>query len=102
MHFAVLRKLNYKKANFDPLKQTAITQLGAGLNSKLMLQFDSRLWNAQGSTGSLYSDQSFQSAWEVTRGQAGSTGILVEYAGANDRGRWHSRARTRRRRRTRT
>jgi monoamine oxidase len=83
MHFAVLRKLNYKKANFDQLKQAAITQLGAGVNSKLMLQFDSRLWNAHGSTGSLYSDQSFQSGWEVTRGQSGSSGILVEYAGAN-------------------
>ena len=82
MHFAVLRTLNYKKANFDQLKQTAITQLGAGVNSKLILQFNSRLWNAYGSTGSLYSDQSFQSAWEVSRGQSGSTGLLVEYPGA--------------------
>ena len=30
MSFAVLRRLNYKKAGFDALKQTAITQLGAG------------------------------------------------------------------------
>jgi Flavin containing amine oxidoreductase/TAT (twin-arginine translocation) pathway signal sequence len=29
------------------------------------------------------SDQPFQSAWEVTRGQSGTTGILVEYPGAN-------------------
>ena len=46
MSFAVLRTLNYKKAGFDTLKQTAITQLGAGRNAKLNLQFDSRLWNA--------------------------------------------------------
>jgi monoamine oxidase len=83
MHFAVLRTLNYKKANFDQLKQTAITQLGAGVNAKLILQFNSRLWNGYGSTGSLYSDQSFQSAWEVTRGQSGAGGLLVEYPGAN-------------------
>jgi len=83
MSFAVLRTLSYKKAGFDTLKQTAITQLGAGRNAKLNLQFTSRLWNTSGSTGSLYSDQSFQSAWEVTRGQGGTTGILVEYPGAN-------------------
>ena len=83
MSFAVLRTLNYSKAGFDPLKQTAITQLGAGRNAKLNLQFTSRPWNASGSTGSLYSDQPFQSAWEVTRGQSGTTGILVEYPGAS-------------------
>jgi monoamine oxidase len=83
MSFAVLRTLNYKKAGFDPRKQTAITQLGAGCNVKLNLQFNSRPWNAAGSTGSLYSDQPFQSGWEVTRGQSGATGILVEYPGAN-------------------
>jgi monoamine oxidase len=83
MSFAVLRTLNYKKAGFDSLKQTAITQLGAGCNAKLNLQFNSRPWNAAGSTGSLYSDQPFQSGWEVTRGQGGTTGILVEYPGAS-------------------
>ncbi|HEY6960718.1 MAG TPA: NAD(P)/FAD-dependent oxidoreductase [Gaiellaceae bacterium] len=83
MSFPVLRTLNYKKAGFDPLKQTAITQLGAGANAKLMLQFQSRLWNSYGSTGSMYSDLSFQSGWEVSRAQAGATGILVEYPGAN-------------------
>jgi monoamine oxidase len=83
MSFSVLRTLNYKKANFDPLKQTAIAKLGSGVNAKLMLQFSSRLWNSYASTGSLYSDLPFQSGWEVTRGQSGPTGILVEYPGAN-------------------
>jgi monoamine oxidase len=83
MSFAVLRTLDYTKAGFDSLKQTAVTQLGSGHNVKLNLQFNSRPWNAYGSTGSLYSDQPFQTAWEVTRGQSGATGILVEYPGAN-------------------
>ena len=83
MSFSVLRKLNYKKAGFDPRKVTAITQLGSGRNAKLNVQFHSRLWNALGSTGSMYSDQPFQSGWDVTRGQSGATGILVEYPGAN-------------------
>jgi monoamine oxidase len=83
MHFAVLRTLNYKKANFDPIKQTAITQLGAGVNVKLNMQFGSRIWNTTGSTGSVYTDLPFQSGWDVTRAQSGATGIFVEYPGAN-------------------
>ena len=86
MSFSVLRTLNYKKAGFDSLKQTAITQLGSGRNVKLNVQFGSRIWNAYGSTGSLYSDDAFQSGWDVTRAQAGATGILVEYPGANTSG----------------
>ena len=57
MSFSVLRTLNYKKAGFDALKQTAITELGSGLNAKLNLQFKSRIWNSHASTGSLYTDQ---------------------------------------------
>jgi len=83
MSFAVLRTLNYKKANFDALKQTAITQLGAGVNAKLNMQFGSRIWNTTGSTGSVYTDLPLQSGWDVTRAQSGSTGIFVEYPGAN-------------------
>jgi monoamine oxidase len=80
--FAVLRTLNYKKAGFDQRKVTAITQMGTGHNVKLNVQFTGRPWYASGSDGSLYSDQPFQSGWEVTRAQSGATGILVEYPGA--------------------
>jgi monoamine oxidase len=83
MSFAVLRTLNYKKAGFDALKQTAIKQLGAGINAKLNMQFTSRIWNSQASTGSIYTDQPLQSGWDATRGQSGSPGIFVEYPGAN-------------------
>jgi monoamine oxidase len=83
MSFSVLRTLNYKKAGFDALKQTAITQLGSGINAKLNLQFQARIWNSDASTGSVYTDQPFQSGWDVTRGQSGATGIFVEYPGAN-------------------
>jgi monoamine oxidase len=83
MSFSVLRTLDYRRAGFDPLKQTAITQLGSGINAKLNVQFESRIWNSFGSTGSLYSDLPFQSGWEVTRGQSAATGIFVEYPGAN-------------------
>jgi monoamine oxidase len=83
--FAVLRTLDYRGANFAALKKTAIEQLGAGRNSKLQLQFKSRLWNSEGpwglSNGASYADTGYQSTWDVTRGQPGPTGILVDYTG---------------------
>jgi monoamine oxidase len=81
--FAVLRTLDYTRAGFDARKNTAITQLGAGRNSKLQLQFSSRYWTTRGSTGGVYTDLGIQNAWDVTRGQNGATGILVNYSGGN-------------------
>ncbi len=81
--FTSLRTLDYSHAGFDPLKKKAIAQLGAGRNAKLQLQFKSRSWNAQGSNGNVYTDLGFQSGWDVTRGQSGTTGILVDYAGGD-------------------
>ena len=85
--FAVLRTLDFGGANFDPLKKTAITQLGNGRNSKLQLQFASRLWNTEGvwglSNGATYADTGYQNTWDVTRGQAAATGILVNYTGGD-------------------
>ena len=83
--FSVLRTLNYKAAGFDSLKQTAITQLGYGKNAKLQLQFNTRYWYGPGQwgigNGNTYSDSGYQNTWEVTRGQDGTTGILVDYTG---------------------
>jgi monoamine oxidase len=86
--FSVLRTLDYSKAGFDRLKQTAIVQLGYGTNSKLQLQFDERYWNGKGpwpgiSTGEIFTDVGFQVTWEATRGQPGKTGIIVEFPGGN-------------------
>jgi monoamine oxidase len=87
MSFAVLRTLDYTGAKFDPLKKTAITHLGAGRNSKLQLQFKSRLWNTQGpwgvSNGNVYTDVGIQNIWDVSRAQAGASGLLVNYSGGN-------------------
>jgi len=88
--FSVLRTIlksdhDYRAAGFDTTKQTAITQLGYGKNCKLQLQFDTRYWNQPGpwgiGNGLTYSDTGYQNTWEVTRGQDGATGILVDYTG---------------------
>ena len=85
--FSVLRTLDYSRAGFDDLKRTAITQLGAGRNAKLQLQFATRYWNTRGpwgvSTGDSYTDLGYQNTWDVTRAQAGPTGILVNYTGGS-------------------
>jgi monoamine oxidase len=84
--FAVLRDLDYSKAGFDDLKNVAIQDLGRGLNDKLQLQFQSRLWDGKGAwpgigNGNSYSDTGYQTTWDVTRGQSGTSGILVDYTG---------------------
>jgi monoamine oxidase len=94
--FSVLRTLDYAQAGFDDLKQTAITQLGAGRNAKLQLQFATRYWNTPGpwgvSTGDSYTDLGYQNTWDVTRAQAGTTGILVNYSGGSVAGAFAARA----------
>jgi monoamine oxidase len=81
--FSVLRTLEYSRAGFDDLKKLAIRRLGAGRNAKLQLQFTNRYWNGKGSTGGLYTDIEIQNAWDVTRGQDGATGIMVDYSGGD-------------------
>jgi len=85
--FSVLRTLDYSQAGFSAVKTTGIQQLGYGNSVKLHLQFKSRLWNQSGpwgiSNGYSLADTGYQSTWDVTRAQNGSTGILVDFTGGN-------------------
>jgi len=82
--FAVLRaSVDYAQAGFQPRKRTAIAEQGMGTNSKLHVQFRSRHWESLKSTGETYSDAGYQSTWDVTRTQAGRSGILVDYTGGS-------------------
>jgi len=75
--------VNYSRANFGALKDTAIKSLPMGTNSKLHVQFSERYWNTLGSNGNTYADTGYQNTWEVTRAQTGRQGILVDYTGGN-------------------
>ena len=80
--FSILRSsVDLSKAGFEPLKLVAIREQGMGTNSKLHVQFSSRFWRAQGANGDTFSDTGYQNTWEVTRAQAGTSGILVDYTG---------------------
>ena len=79
--FSLLREVDLRRANFGPLKMTAIRELPMGTNTKLALQFGDRVWRALGNNGDTYADTGYQATWEVTRGQDGGEGILVDYTG---------------------
>ena len=80
--FAVLRaSVDWSRAGFSTRKQTAIRELGMGTNSKLNVQFSSRRWRELGYNGDTFADTGYQASWEVSRAQAGKSGILVDYTG---------------------
>jgi monoamine oxidase len=79
--FSLLRKVDLSRAGFPVLKKTAIAELPMGTNSKLQLQFTDRHWRGLGGNGDSFSDTGYQSTWEVTRAQPGTSGILVDYTG---------------------
>jgi monoamine oxidase len=80
--FSILRtSVDLTRAGFSARKMLAIRELGMGTNSKLHLQFRTRHWNHLDSNGETYADTGYQNTWEVTRAQAGASGILVDYTG---------------------
>ena len=83
--FSILRSaVDFSQAGFNNVKTIAINEEGMGTNSKFHLQFTSRFWRDQGCTGETYSDRGYQNTWEVSRAQAGSSGLLSWYTGGDD------------------
>jgi monoamine oxidase len=80
--FSIMRSsVDWSKAGFSPVKARAINELGMGTNSKLHVQFSDRHWYGLDNNGNTYADTGYQNTWEVTRAQAGKSGILVDYTG---------------------
>jgi monoamine oxidase len=80
--FSILRlSVDLSRAGFSARKLLAIREQGMGTNSKLHVQFRERHWNELGSNGETFADTGYQNTWEVTRGQPGRAGILVNYTG---------------------
>src|SRR5207237_5980496 len=81
--FSTLRHVDYQRAGFDALKQTAIMQLGYGTISKLFLQFDTPYWYREGSwpanNGFIITDLDSKTFWSTSFGQAGPSVVLVVY-----------------------
>jgi monoamine oxidase len=81
--FSILRSVNLHKAQFEPRKMRAINELGMGTNTKMHVGFKKRFWRDLGCNGETYADTGYQNTWEVSRGQAGTAGLLVDYTGGN-------------------
>jgi monoamine oxidase len=80
--FSVLRAtVDLQQSGFGPRKRAAIAELGMGMNTKLNVQFASRHWETLGCGGDTFADTGYQATWEVSRGQPGKAGILVDYTG---------------------
>ena len=82
--FSALRRVDYRRAGFDALKQVAIEQLGYGTISKLFLQFDMPYWYQHGPwphphSGFILTDLDIQTLWDASIGQTGSSGLLIDY-----------------------
>ena len=88
--FSTLRSVDLSKANLSSLKIYAINNYNLGNNTKTLVQFNTRYWNALGYDGNLYGDTTAIN-WDNTSYQPGSPngwggagvpqGIMVNYQG---------------------
>jgi monoamine oxidase len=81
--FTLLRVVDLRDAGFGARKMRSIDELGMGRNTKLQLQFADRFWLHGPGNGEYRLRGSFQTTWEVTRAQPGTTGILNFFSGGS-------------------
>ena len=79
--FTKLREVKLHGIELPPKQREAIATEPLGTNAKIQLQFSSRVWNADGWTGDVYTDGIVQGGWEATIGQPGKDGILIALPG---------------------
>jgi monoamine oxidase len=80
--FTILRTIDLK-VPLPPIKRTAIEELGYGVDAKLILGFQSRVWRESGFDGDSYADQPYQSGWDSSRGQPNSSAAYTIYPGGD-------------------
>ncbi len=79
--FTLLRQVRLD-VPLSPTKRRAIAELGYGTNTKLMTGWSRRSWRLEhGSSGSVMTDAGFQVAWETSRAQKGTAGVLTNFSG---------------------
>ncbi len=80
MPFTLLRDVRMN-VELPDLKKKAIQELGYGANAKVLVGFHSRPWQTKGYSGTVYSDEMFQLAWDSSFMQPGTAGALTLYSG---------------------
>jgi monoamine oxidase len=78
--FTLLRDVKMD-VELPALKKKAISELAYGANAKVMVGFNTRVWQSLGYSGATYSDEMFQLAWDNSFLQPGTAGGLTLYSG---------------------
>jgi monoamine oxidase len=89
--FTVLRSVDLRRVPIAPLHRRAIREEPLGTNSKIFMQYGSRVWNAAGTTGNCFDDGAVQGGWDATSRQAGQAGILAALPGGRSAADWGRR-----------
>jgi len=70
-------------------KKRSIKEMGFGTNIKIMYGFTEQTWRKPAAgreffcNGSVYTDLPFQTCWETSRGQKGTSGIITNFMGGS-------------------
>jgi len=91
MPFTTLKSVDLDGVSISELHRRAVQEEPLGTNSKLFLQFDTRVWNAEHRSGNVFCDGVVQGGWDPTIYQAGPSGILAALPGGRDGQRWGTR-----------
>lgn len=78
--FTLLREVTFSYA-LPSWKVNAIQNLGYGTNAKLMTGFSNRPWQLSGYTGYTFTDIGFQSGWDNSELQPGTSGGFTFFFG---------------------
>lgn len=89
--FTLLRSVDLSEVPISRLHAKAIREEPLGSNSKLFLQFSSRVWNAEGVTGNCFDDGVVQGGWDATSCRPGNAGILAALPGGDNALSWGRR-----------
>ncbi len=79
--FTTLRRVDMEHAGISAAKRRAISELGMGTNSKLLMQFHHRPARFRRWNGDLVSDHPLFDTWDTSLTQRGRTGLLTIYTG---------------------
>ena len=80
MPFTMLRDVKID-VELTPIKRKAIAELGYGAIAKVVVGFKSHPWQKLGYSGAIYSDETFQLAWDNSFNQAPPEGGLTLFGG---------------------
>ena len=89
--FTLLRSVDLSRVTIAARHRQAIGEEPLGTNSKMFLQFSSRVWNAGHMTGNCYDDGVVQGGWDATDYQSGPAGILAALPGGRSALDWGRR-----------